>query len=987
MKRRVSFILILICTVNAVFCQSPEVVVETGHSASITDIEISSDGLYLISSGNDQNIIVWDRLKQKQFRVLKGHKAPVTSLVMNPNSEFGVFSTSLDGTVLLWNFVTGEKEVVLEGLPPITGMKYLHQSNKYALSTNMMSIYSIEFKLLDRIAINLKQFEDEEFFNSSIVDFDFSFNEKLCVATDGNGVAVIMDLEKRSNNRQLQSQPINKLKFLPNSKRIAQVFSTGVIRYSDPYSISSIRSFKSFDWGHKNGIALDAHSVYVTTEEGELLILDNKHPIIKDKVKILDSKIAVLKIDTIQNVLVAASESGIIKVLNLDDFSEKEEYKGKINRVIDIDFSSDSKILFAAFQNGELRLFNFETLESLTFGGLISNQKNKEVEVVDVEFRNQELWVIYLKKKRSSEMKTRFDNVKTFSAKWNLLSNTLEEVSASSDKYYESLYKRGRLVNGVILDANNEPVYLKNLMITEGEFYFDSTKNELNRNGDLFSVIHDDRVSAYQLNEKGDFLASASWDGSIRFWDVNSGKLLNKLYLFDENQFTLFNDENVYFSSKSGIKNIGFRLKNKLYSFEQFDLIYNRPDIVFKNLNGLLDSTILQSYYLAFKKRLDRLGLSEEDLSVDQEIPEFKMNVLELPGNKMKLDFTWKVEGADRVKLNIYLNGVPEGGTNGLELFSSTGDTSIVVQFENGLNRIETFVSNGQGVKSLRENLIVNIEGEKQIKKSDLYVVTVGCSEYKQSEYNLNYAAKDAQDVNAFFTKSESIYNVKTMNILNEKVTKNILVDIEKFLSNATFRDVVIVYVAGHGVLSKDLNFFLASHDIDFLSPEKRGISYESIESLLENCKSRHKSLFLDACHSGELDKDEAMFSNSAPMVEEGEVVFRAVGKSVNQNGQNTFQLSKSLFADMQPNHGINIISSAGGAEYAMEGSSWNNGVFTYAFLNGLRSKDGDLNLDGEISLSEIKKYVLDKVVELTNGNQNPTSRIENIYNDFTLIK
>ena len=190
--------------------------------------------------------------------------------------------------------------------------------------------------------------------------------------------------------------------------------------------------------------------------------------------------------------------------------------------------------------------------------------------------------------------------------------------------------------------------------------------------------------------------------------------------------------------------------------------------------------------------------------------------------------------------------------------------------------------------------------------------------------------------------------------------------------------------MAGHGVLSEDLDFYFSSYDIDFSSPADRGIPYTVLEDLLDDCRSRYKCFLLDACHSGEFDKEEVQLSENKAVVE-GEVRFRHVGTNISSKGRSSFELSKALFADTRPNSGTTVISSAGGAEYALEGGKWKNGVFTYAFIEGLSTGAADLNNDGDIYLSEIHKYVAEKVTELTEGKQTPTSRVENAYNDFKI--
>jgi hypothetical protein len=50
-----------------------------------------------------------------------------------------------------------------------------------------------------------------------------------------------------------------------------------------------------------------------------------------------------------------------------------------------------------------------------------------------------------------------------------------------------------------------------------------------------------------------------------------------------------------------------------------------------------------------------------------------------------------------------------------------------------------------------------------------------------------------------------------------------------------------------------------------------------------------------------------------------------------------------------------------------------------------LKSGDCDIDGDGQMKISEIREFVIDKVSELTNGQQHPTSRKENLEFDFSI--
>jgi hypothetical protein len=71
------------------------------------------------------------------------------------------------------------------------------------------------------------------------------------------------------------------------------------------------------------------------------------------------------------------------------------------------------------------------------------------------------------------------------------------------------------------------------------------------------------------------------------------------------------------------------------------------------------------------------------------------------------------------------------------------------------------------------------------------------------------------------------------------------------------------------------------------------------------------------------------------------------------------------------------------GNEFSLEGEQWQNGVFTYSVLQGLKNGKPDRNGDGIVTVSELESYVIETVGSLTAGAQNPTVRHENLDYDF----
>ncbi|XP_070611991.1 apoptotic protease-activating factor 1 isoform X1 [Erythrolamprus reginae] len=78
-----------------------------GHRKAVQHCQFTSDGKTLISSSDDSTIQVWN-WKSDNYIILKGHKEPVKNFHLLKQSR--LLSWSFDGTVKIWNILTGELE-------------------------------------------------------------------------------------------------------------------------------------------------------------------------------------------------------------------------------------------------------------------------------------------------------------------------------------------------------------------------------------------------------------------------------------------------------------------------------------------------------------------------------------------------------------------------------------------------------------------------------------------------------------------------------------------------------------------------------------------------------------------------------------------------------------------------------------------------------------------------------------------------------------
>ncbi len=496
-------------------------------------------------------------------------------------------------------------------------------------------------------------------------------------------------------------------------------------------------------------------------------------------------------------------------------------------------------------------------------------------------------------------------------------------------------------------------------------------------------------------------LKEGDWPCTFLVNALNNMKTTNiypivSMFFTEAGEWVIWNEEGYFTSSKNGAQYVGYHINQgkdkeaKFYPFEQFDLKFNRPDIILEDLEIGYEG-IIDFYKQSYIKRLKKHGLTLENLQNDIHAPEMEIVSHTKPEKSDFASITFHASDSkyplDRVV--VHINGVPIYGKKGMAISSAQKVTkTLEIELAKGKNKIEISVFNEKGTESLREYIV--IENGEPIEKPNLYIVSIGTSNYKNKKFNLKYAAKDAQDVVETF-KNDPLYNqVYSRVIVNEEVTSASIAQLKNFLGGATRNDVVMVFVAGHGLLDINLDYYYAAYDVDFDNPQINGIPYENIENLLEGIRALKKLLIMDTCHSGELDAEEVETAATSE-VENGDIQFRNVGNGIRKKQgvgvMNTSEMVKELFVDLRKGTGATVISSSGGAEYAMESATWKNGLFTYCLLNGLKSKKADLNNDGLIVLSELKNYVQSEVSVLSKGKQTPTSRIENLTLDYGIWK
>jgi WD40 repeat protein len=506
-----------------------------------------------------------------------------------------------------------------------------------------------------------------------------------------------------------------------------------------------------------------------------------------------------------------------------------------------------------------------------------------------------------------------------------------------------------------------------------------------------------------RFSSNGKVLFSSGWDRQVKAFDFDSGE---ELYSFigikGSNDYVVILPDGYYTASRRNSKAVAYAKGNKAYPFEQFDLAFNRPDLLVAKFGEAYqqeagpnpNTELVKAYRQAYVKRLENLGFSEETFSVkDIHLPEATMG--QLPVSTAKTKISVSVDAKDDLynldRLQIYVNDVPLFGTKGLDLTGSAKKTyrgEHEIELLNGLNKVQVSVFNAKGAESLRETASVVCTAPAV--KPNLYLVLAGTATFQEDAMNLGSPINDLKAMESLFMQKAGEYGeIIPIRLYGEDFTRERFQEIKARLAGTTIHDRVVVMVATHGVLNpSNYDYYLATYDTDFKNPQEQALPYREIENLIDGIKARHRLAFIDACHAGELDtlslQNLERITKFRTEFEEPKL-FRA--SAWNEIGyQTSFDFMKDLFIDLRRNSGATIIGSARGADLAIDGGYGRISPFTHALIAGLDGGNADeAPFDGKITVSELQNYLGKKVQILTGGVQKPIYRVENVSNDWSV--
>jgi WD40 repeat protein len=244
---------------------------------------------------------------------------------------------------------------------------------------------------------------------------------------------------------------------------------------------------------------------------------------------------------------------------------------------------------------------------------------------------------------------------------------------------------------------------------------------------------------------------------------------------------------------------------------------------------------------------------------------------------------------------------------------------------------------------------------------AQLHILAIGISAYgdKATGLRLKFAANDANDVASALlatqgsgsNKKGGLYaEVKPQFLHDGEADKagifSAFASMKNNMAKGAGQDLAVILFSGHGAIIDD-RFYLLPYDVNARTQAEIKASAISADEFHDEVADLAKYgrvlVLLDACHSG------AVTGTGSALTSNADVLRRSVSAS-----------------------NVTVLTSPTGTEISREDEKWNNhGAFTEVLLDAL-GKDGDVNHDGLIWMTQFTHFVVTHVTDLTGGKQHP---------------
>lgn len=365
---------------------------------------------------------------------------------------------------------------------------------------------------------------------------------------------------------------------------------------------------------------------------------------------------------------------------------------------------------------------------------------------------------------------------------------------------------------------------------------------------------HQAGIAAVTFSPNDHWIISASYDGTIRYWDRDDGELVATLSTALDGRWLIVTKKGFFAGSPDSDDLLHVVRGFDTFSILQFREQLYRPDLVRQLLNGDPE--------LIYKNAANDLDLEKIlDSGPPPEIDPLPGMSPQKAGSTMRVTVRLTDTGGGIGKKIVWR-------VNGVVWRSGESEAELAVRDDKGFkiasetlpldpgkkNLIEIVAFNAAGLLASNP-LVVPVSPFGTSRAPKMFILAAGVSDYVKPEWKLSFAAEDAKDFAERLKSAAQMYeDVEVRVVPEEQVTKSGLAKVFAELSRkVASSDVFVLFVAGHGRTDRSTGtYYFLQRDLTFDGGQTimDGIGQDTWLGWLGEIRAQKSVLIFDTCES-----------------------------------------------------------------------------------------------------------------------------------------
>lgn len=336
--------------------ETPRLVVQTGHSLTVTSVAFSPDAKVAVSGSQDSTLKLWDVATRKELRSFNAHSSFVSSVAYAPDGKTFI-SGSWDKTIKLWDVVTGKE------LRSFSGHSSIVTSVAYAPDgkTIISGSWDNTIKLWDVASgKELRSFSEYSY----VTSVAFSPDGKTILSGSWDKAIKLWDVATGWELRRFRghSKAVTSVTYSPDGKTILSGSEDTTLKLWDLVSGNELGSFS----GHSSKVLSVAYSpdgrkVVSGGEDKTVKLWDVKTGYELGSFSGHTEAVSSVSYSSDGRMVLSGSEGNTIKLWDVVTGNELRSFNGDTMAVNSVAFSPDGKNVLSGSSDSTLKLWDLVT--------------------------------------------------------------------------------------------------------------------------------------------------------------------------------------------------------------------------------------------------------------------------------------------------------------------------------------------------------------------------------------------------------------------------------------------------------------------------------------------------------------------------------------------------------------------------------------------------------------------------------------------------